>query len=196
MGGNKTTKKKKFVFPSLYEIRKKRLKKAIKMHELNKQYYEMEQEVQAYKKLANQGVFSRRTIIFCLSFLAFFALLCLYVEYKAAQLGIQIETYLLFRTLAAVFGGELLFLLFKRIYTSDDNKIKNFVDRFSKKKNNKTNSTAEEVACSTKLKDVNNTDGFIDSSIYDNEEYSNNQAANAMQNIVSEVNNSIKGGLG
>ena len=70
------------------------------------------------KKIMSQGNFSKRTVLFCILFTAIFALLCLYTQYKTGY-----ETYHLLRIVAAVFGGELLMLLFKRIWASDDKKM-------------------------------------------------------------------------
>lgn len=117
--------KKKFKFPSLYELKKKRLDKKIQIHELNKQFYELDEEVRSYKKLAKQGKFSKRTIIFCISFIAVFAMLSLYIQCKT---GTDVSSLL--QIVATVFGGELLLLLFKRIFMSEDRKISAFIERF------------------------------------------------------------------
>lgn len=177
--------KKKFKFPSLYELREKRLKNAIKLQELNRKYYELDQETQGYKKLSKQGNFSKQTIIFCLGFIAVFAVLCLFAEYKAALVNIKLDTYMLLRVTAAVFGGELLFLLLKRLWTSDDNKIKRFI-----KKNNKNTEEASEQNSDIPI-DIDNTE--IAKS---NDELITNETLKKVSDpeisaMVNEVNSSI-----
>ena len=109
------------------ENKKNKLKRDI-------QLLELKQKKQAYNKLLNSGKFSKRTIEFCISFTAIFAIACLYVQYKTGY-----ETYTLLQIVAAIFGGELLMLLFKRIWTTDDNKFSTFINSFSKKsKSNKS----------------------------------------------------------
>ena len=98
------------------------------------QLLELKQKKQAYQKMLSSGNFSKRTICFCLLFTAFFAILCLYVQYKTGY-----ETYNLLRIIAAVFGGELLMLLFKRIWTTDDNKFSLFINKFTKRSKQKNN---------------------------------------------------------
>lgn len=70
---------------------------------------------ESYKKSLNSGKFSKRVICFCISFISIFSILCLYVQYKTGY-----ETYHLLKIIAAVFGGELLLILFKRIFTTND----------------------------------------------------------------------------
>lgn len=133
--------------------------------ENNIRLLELKQEKQAYKKLLNSGKFSKRTIIFCLAFTSIFALLCLYVQYKTGY-----ETYSLLRIIGAVFGGELLLLLFKRIYNSDDNKINTYINRFKDRK----------------IK-TDNMDITIPP---------NSEIGDEVRNMIDQVNSNIDGGVG
>ena len=132
------------------------------------QFLELRLQKQAYKKLLNSGKFSKYVIEFCIIFTALFAIACLYVQYKTGY-----ETYTLLRIVAAVFGGELLMLLFKRIWATDDNKFSSFINKFSKKfksNKNKTDIVSSSIKPSTLNSDIENT--------------------------VEEINSSIDGGLG
>lgn len=150
--------KTKFKFPSLHNLKIRRLNKAIEDHELNKKYYELNEEILSYKKLSKQGKFSKAIIVFCLTFLAIFSLLCLYVQYKTGY-----DASALLTIVASVFGVELLFLLFKRIFATEDKSISTFIPKFNKKE---TNTTVKEESSET------------------------------IEDIVSEVNKNIDGGLG
>jgi len=132
------------------------------------QFLELRLQKQAYKKLLNSGKFSKYVIEFCIIFTALFAIACLYVQYKTGY-----ETYTLLRIVAAVFGGELLMLLFKRIWATDDNKFSSFINKISKKfksNKNKTDIVSSSIKPSTLNSDIENT--------------------------VEEINSSIDGGLG
>lgn len=76
---------------------------------------ELKEKLKNKKKKLRQGLFSKITIIFCILFISIFSLLCLYIQYKTGA-----DTHFLLQIVATVFGGELLMLLFKRIWASED----------------------------------------------------------------------------
>lgn len=134
------------------------------------QLLELRQKKQAYKKLLGSGKFSKRTIEFCIGFTALFAIACLYVQYKTGY-----ETYQLLRIIAAVFGGELLMLLFKRIWATDDNKFNTFVKSFSTKISKSRSKKNDSIPVAVGV---------------------SKPEENEIENTVQEINSSIDGGLG
>lgn len=138
------------------------------------QLLELKQKKKTYKKMIKSGNFSKHTICFCILFTAFFAILCLYVQYKTGY-----ETYNLLRIIAAVFGGELLMLLFKRIWTTDDNKFNLFIDKFSKRSKQKNNKKENDI-----INDI--SDAELSNGI------SGNDISSELSYATEEINNSIK----
>jgi len=139
------------------------------------QLLELKQKKQACNKILNGGNFSKRTIVFCVGFTALFAIACLYVQYKTGY-----ETYMLLRIVAAVFGGELLMLLFKRTWATDNN----FINRFSK--NNKNDETTISSISKPTESSASSSELSIEPSTLVSE----------LESAVKEVNSSIDGGLG
>jgi hypothetical protein len=131
----------------LFKNNKVRLEKKKEKLENDIALLDLKLKREAYKKSLNSGKFSKRIIYFCIFFTAIFGIMCLYVQYKTGY-----DTYSLLKVIAAVFGGELLILLFKRIWDTNDKSIdaylgslKSTLSSFSKKKNSSTESTESNI---------------------------------------------------
>lgn len=124
-----------------YKKKKEKLKNDIA-------FLDLKLKKEAYKKTLNSGKFSKRVIYFCISFIAIFSIMCLYVQYKTGY-----DTYHLLKIIAAVFGGELLLILFKRIFATNDKNedtlISIFKNKVTKKRKEKDNSEEYEKVAST-----------------------------------------------
>ena len=113
----------------LFQNKEKRLKMKKEKLKDDIAFLDLKLKKEAYKKSLNSGKFSKRIIYFCICFTALFSLMCLYVQYKTGY-----DTHNLLKIIAAVFGGELLLLLFKRIWDTNDKSVDTFVTVFKNKK--------------------------------------------------------------
>ena len=112
----------------IFQDKEKRLKKKKEKLKNDIAFLDLKLKKQAYKNALNSGKFSKRVINFCIFFTALFAIMCLHVQYKTGY-----DTYPLLKVIAAVFGGELLLLLFKRIWGSNDATANAYITRFKNK---------------------------------------------------------------
>lgn len=145
---------------------------------------ELKLKKQAYKKSLNSGIFSKRTIILCLMFTAIFGVMCLYVQYKTGY-----DTSSLFRIVGIVFGGELVLLLFKKVWSSDSEKISNFVtstkNKISSKKKNKNS-----------VGSTPNEDGLIENISSIQPQKSDSTTDVNIEESIEKINNSLSKGVG
>lgn len=145
---------------------------------------ELKLKKQAYKKSLNSGIFSKRTIILCLMFTAIFGVMCLYVQYKTGY-----DTSSLFRIVGVVFGGELVLLLFKKVWSSDSEKISTFVtstkNKISSKKKNKNS-----------VSSAPNEDGLIENISTIQPQKSDSITDVNIEESIEKINNSLSKGVG
>lgn len=145
---------------------------------------ELKLKKQAYKKSLNSGIFSKRTIILCLMFTAIFGVMCLYVQYKTGY-----DTSSLFRIVGVVFGGELVLLLFKKVWSSDSEKISTFVtstkNKISSKKKNKNS-----------VSSAPNEDGLIENISTIQPQKSDSTTDVNIEESIEKINNSLSKGVG
>jgi hypothetical protein len=147
-----------------FQNNEKRLKRKREKLKNDIAFLDLKLKKEAYKKSLNSGKFSKQIIYFCIAFTAIFSIMCLYVQYKTGY-----DTYPLLKVIAAVFGGELLLLLFKRIWTTNDNNIATFINAFKNKANRKNKNELNE----------------------DVKSKSNSNISNEIKETVSEINSQI-----
>ena len=131
----------------IFQDSEKRLKRKKEKLKEDIAFLDLKLKKEAYKKSLNSGKFSKRIIYFWISFTAIFSIMCLYVQYETGY-----DTYNLLKIIAAVFGGELLLLLFKRIWETNDKAtdtlfttLKNKVSLLSKKNSNNSSENSEDI---------------------------------------------------
>ena len=122
-------------------------------------FLDLKLKKEAYKKSLNSGKFSKKVIYFCISFIAIFSVMCLYVQFKTGY-----DTYQLLKIIAAVFGGELLLLLFKRIFATNDKNEDTLINIF-KNKINKKHSIEKEDKCEDSIKVASNSNSSMSDEI-------------------------------
>ena len=132
-------------------------------------YLDLKLKKEAYKKALNSGKTSKYAMYFCIFFTAAFSIMCLYVQYKTGY-----DTSLLLKIVGAVFGGELLLLLFKRMWDTTDKSIDTYITSFKTK--------ASSVYKKSKSTDSNNTT---------NTSKNNANISNEIKETVSEINSQI-----
>lgn len=120
--------------------KKEKIKRKKEKYRYEIECLELKMKKEAYKKSINSGKFSKRVIEYCIMFTSLFGLLSLYVQYKTGY-----DTSSLLRIIAAVFGGELLMLLFKRLWSNSDTKTITLVNPF---KNKKTKNKSDSIISS------------------------------------------------
>ena len=154
----------------IFQNKEKRLKKKKEKLKTDIAYLDLKLKKEAYKKSLNSGKFSKRIIYFCIFFTALFSIMCLYVQYKTGY-----DTYPLLKVIAAVFGGELLILLFKRIWDTNDKSVDNYTSIFKTKVSSivKKKDTAPETNNMTTLSN------------------SNTNISNEIKETISEINSQI-----
>jgi hypothetical protein len=157
----------------IFQSKEKCLKKKREKLKNEIAFLDLKLKKEAYKKSLNSGKFSKRIILFCIFFTAIFGMLCLYVQSLTGY-----ETYPLLRIIAAVFGGELLLLLFKRIWSTNDKSIDTFINAFKSKFNkNKKNSYTDVDTTNTQNSSSNNK--------------SNSNISNEIKDTISEINSQL-----
>lgn len=155
----------------IFQNKEKRLKRKKEKLKTDIAYLDLKLKKEAYKKSLNSGKTSRHTMRFCIFFTAIFSIMCLYVQYKTGY-----DTYPLLKVVAAVFGGELLILLFKRMWDTTDKTVDTYISAFKTKVSSVYN------------KKKNKTSNLCDDT---NISKSNTNISDEIKETVSEINSQI-----